>query len=334
MHITANTLDDLLRRVINKILKSGNATEPSRGKTNELIGVLLEITDPRARLSRTEGRSLLFGGLGELLWYLAGSKQLSFIRYYLPRYSEESDDGRTVHGAYGPRFFKMRGINQIQNVLDLLKNRPASRRAVIQLFDATDIEDIAHEHKNIPCTCTLQFMVRHGRLHMFTSMRSNDVFLGLPHDLFTFTMLQEIIARTLGVELGKYKHAVGSLHIYEKDRGKAEQFLKEGWQASVLMPSMPLEDPWKSIRKVLKAERAVRHNRGINIGRLGLEAYWEDIVRLLQIYSYAKKANADKIARLKKMMSSRIYDVYIEKKKQKATLQRVKRTKPIQEQLF
>ena len=59
-------------------------------------------------------------------------------------------------------------------------------------------------------------------------MRSNDAFKGLPHDVFCFTMLQEIFARTLGVHVGVYKHAVGSLHLYDKDRQKANQYLKEG----------------------------------------------------------------------------------------------------------
>src|SRR6185437_7879018 len=270
MYASAKTLDDLLMRVIATILKSKSRTKPSRGAATESTGALLKITNPRARLSRTEGRGLLFSCLGELLWYLAKSNSVQFISYYVPKYSEESDDGRTVHGGYGPRLFNMRGINQIQNVISLLKERPDSRRAVIQLFDAADI---ARQHKDVPCTCTLQFMRRGQRLHMFTTMRSNDAFMGLPHDVFAFTMLQEIIARTLGVELGEYSHAVGSLHLYDVHRKRAQRLIKEGWQTTRLaMPPMPLGDPWPSVRKVLEAERAIRRGRKIDRRKLHFDA--------------------------------------------------------------
>src|SRR5450759_4353018 len=128
------------------------------------------------------------------------------------------------------------GIRQIDNVINLLKKKSESRQAVIQLFDASDIVEV---HKDIPCTCTLQFLIRQRRLNMITNMRSNDAFLGLPHDIFAFTMLQEIIARTLGVEMGTYKHAVGSLHLYDKNRNSAQQFLDEGWQLSLIHISEP-----------------------------------------------------------------------------------------------
>ncbi len=175
---------------------------------------------------------------------LAKTNSLEFISYYLSRYQDESEDGRTVYGAYGPRLFKLRGINQINNIRRLLKKRD-SRRAVIQLFDA---KDIAKRHKDVPCTCTMQFMVRRRRLHLLTNMRSNDAFIGLPHDIFAFTMLQEIMARSLGLELGTYFHLVGSLHLYKRNRDSARRYLNEGWQSSnVAMPPMPVGNPWSSI---------------------------------------------------------------------------------------
>jgi thymidylate synthase len=321
MYITAGTLDDLLHRVISKLLTTKNRTKPTRGEAAELTGVLLRITNPRARLSRTEKKGVLFSCLGELLWYLAKTNDVRFISYYVPRYKDESDDGRTVHGGYGPRLFNMKGHNQVANILTLLRKNPDSRRAVIQLFDAADI---ARKHKEIPCTCTLQFMIRHRRLYMFTNMRSNDAFIGLPHDVFAFTMLQEIMARSLGLELGTYKHAVGSLHLYEQHRESAQQYLEEGWQATVVMPPMPLTDPWNSIRRVLTAEHAIRRRGSMAIPDLSLDMYWADLVRLLQIYRHFKKGGSKEIARLKRKMSSHIYDTYIEQKRQRANKRSVK----------
>src|SRR5216684_3838299 len=214
MHIIQETLDDLLRDVFQRLMQSPVHVQSSKGRNRELAGALLEIRKPTARLSRTESKGTVFSCLGETLWYLARSNRLDFIEYYLPTYKEFSDDGRTVYGAYGPRLFRMRGkVDQIDSVIRLLKRKPRTRQAVIQLFNA---EDILSPHEDIPCTCTLQFLIRADRLHMLTHMRSNDAFLGLPHDVFAFTFLQEIIARSVGVELGLYKHAVGSLHLYDK----------------------------------------------------------------------------------------------------------------------
>src|SRR3989338_5785245 len=103
MYIRKETLDDLLRAVLRKLLTSMNRIKPTRGEATELIGVLLQITNPRARLSLTETRGRLSSCLGEFLWYLAKTRDLKFITYYLPRYQRESEDGRTVYGAYCPR---------------------------------------------------------------------------------------------------------------------------------------------------------------------------------------------------------------------------------------
>jgi thymidylate synthase len=317
MYITAPTLDDLLRRVFERLLNTRARVRPSRGETSEVTGILLKIANPRARLSRTETKGTIFSCLGELLWYLAGTKNLNFITYYLRRYDEDSEDGRTIYGGYGPRLFAMDGkIDQISSVLSLLQTRPDSRRAVIQLFTAKDIAD--RHRKEVPCTCTLQFMIRKRRLHMLTNMRSNDAFLGLPHDIFAFTMLQEIMARSLDVELGWYKHFVGSLHLYEWDFTKARKFLKEGWQATVAMPPMPVGDPWDSIRAVLELESAIRQGKRRDAAEIKLNAYWADLVRLLQIYRHVKRNEPQNIPRILRGMSSSVYNTYI-RKRQKST---------------
>jgi thymidylate synthase len=275
MFISAPTLDDLLRKVLKKLLASTHFITPTKGTTTELPCVLLQITNPRARLSRTEAKGTLFSCLGECLWYLAGANDLKFISYYLKNYGKYSDDGRTLHGAYGPRLFNMRRQDQVANVIKLLRRKPPSRQAVIQLFDANDL---AKKHKDVPCTCTLQFMVRDGRLLMFTNMRSNDAFIGLPHDIFAFTMLQEILARALKIEPGPYSHAVGSLHLYKTNREAARRYLKEGWQSMVAMPPMPQQTPWPSIGKLSRAERAIRDGGRVEIAKLNLHPYWADLV--------------------------------------------------------
>lgn len=330
MYIREKTLDDLLHRVISRLLKTNKRIRASRGDAAEMTGTLLQLTNPRARLSRTEQKQHVFSSLGELFWYLSEGNDLDFITYYVSRYAKDSDDGFTIYGGYGPRLFGMHGrYNQIENVVELLRARSSSRRAVIQIFDAADI---AAHHAEIPCTCTLQFMVREKRLQMITYMRSNDAFIGLPHDVFAFTMIQEIVARAIGVDVGTYKHAVGSLHLYDCDRKKAESYLGEGFQPRVAMPAMPSGDPKRSIAVVREAEFRIRTGQQVNIDGLAVAPYWLDIVRLLQIYRHFKDGDKEAIARLSKSMSTKVYSPYIEQKRRtakKGTVSQVKGQLPL-----
>jgi len=308
-HLSARTLDDLLHSVFQVLLAQTSRVEPTRGRVAEILGVSLELQDPRARLSRSEGRGKPFSCLGELLWYLSKRNRLDFIQYYVPAYKRESEDGVTVHGGYGPRMFAMRRThNQVANVLAVLKSKPSSRRAVIQIFDATDIEQT---HREIPCTCTLQFLIRKGRLDLIAHMRSNDAYLGLPHDVFAFTMIQEIAAVSLGVKLGTYRHLVGSLHLYDKHRKKARMYLSEGLHSHVPMPRMPPTDPWKSIDVVLRAELALRTDSGLSVDSPKLAPYWADLIRLLKIHKQSKQRAYQAMEKLKRYFASRVYDTYI-----------------------
>ena len=194
----------------------------------------------------------------------------------------------------------------------MLQRKPDSRQAVIQLFDA---HDIIESHNDVPCTCTIQFMIRKKQLHMLTYMRSNDAFVGMPHDIFCFTMLQEIMARTLSVELGQYKHVVGSLHLYNKSVSNAQEYLNEGWQSTAtLMRPMPEGDPWPAIKSVLVAEHAIRTGQDFESESLleSLDSYWADLVRLLLIFRSYKDRKIGRIRELGGQMSSSSFGQFID----------------------
>jgi thymidylate synthase len=271
------------------IEKYGKLIKPSKGEAKEVTGVLLELTNPLARLSRTESRGKIFSCLGELCWILRGSASLEEIRYYVSTYSPEII-GEELPSAYGPRLFNWNGINQVENIVRLLTEKKDSRRAVIQVFDAKDLTSDSDE---VPCTCTLQFFLRVGRLEMCTFMRSNDIGIGLPHDIFCFTMLQEIIASILKVDLGEYKHFVGSLHLYKKDVIRMQEFEEEGFQSNEQMPKMPQEDVWKNIHALLDIETNLRTNMSNHIDVNALPpGYWGDLSRLLTAFSIDKRLGA------------------------------------------
>jgi thymidylate synthase len=206
--------------------------------------------------------------------------------------------------------FRWRGADQVANVIALLKKRPSSRQAVIQIFDADDLQSGEH---GVPCTCTLQFLLRDAALHLFVNMRSNDAYLGFPHDVFAFTMLQEIVARSVGVEIGTYIHTVGSFHLYAENDAQAEAYIGEGFQNIVPMDPMPDGDPWPAINEILAFERRVRANPQEPIPNI--ESYWQDICRLLAIHSALKPgvANAKEVIQvLMKEITYREYGMFVD----------------------
>jgi hypothetical protein len=90
---------------------------------------------------------------------------------------------------------------------------------VISVFDSS--RDLDRQKKDIPCTIALHFMVRGGRLELNVTMRSNDVWLGTPYDFTQFAILQASVAQALGLEVGRYVHSAGSLHLYGRDDARA-----------------------------------------------------------------------------------------------------------------
>ena len=147
-------------------------------------------------------------------------------------------------------------------------------------------------------------------------MRSNDVYLGLPHDIFCFTMLQEIMARGLDVNIGRYIHTIGSLHLYTKDQDKAAAFVKEGWQSTENpMPPMPLGDPWPSISVLLEAERIIRQGEQelVTIPQ-DLDSYWVDFIKILQIFKNIKSKDRKKASAMLEELESGAYDCFINKR--------------------
>lgn len=319
MYLEAQTIDDLMRQALTELLKGPFDVKPTRSNagenpTSEIIGASLVLKNPRARLSLSETRGKLFSVLGEFLWYLSKGNDLKFVKYYINGYEEfnkPNSEGK-IDGGYGPRLFNLHGqYDQIENVINLLRKNPFSRRAVIQIFDGEDLV----KYPEIPCTCTLQFLIRNGKLHLVTYMRSNDAYLGLPHDVFAFTMLQEIIARSLSVDVGYYYHNVGSLHLYYNDKNKVEKYFKEGYQSTNVkfaMPAMPQEDPWNQIEKFMKVEADIRLNVSSSLD--GLNSYWADLGRLLLIFSLYNNEDIKGIESLRNEMDSSNYHIAIDTK--------------------
>lgn len=308
MELEGGSIDDLLIALYGALLKGGERNEGgTRGPNIEMLGVTLRLTNPRARVSRSEDRGKPFSAIGELLWYLARSDRLEFIRPYIARYKDDAVDG-ILPGAYGPRLFGMHGKHdQVANVITLLSDNSGSRRAVIQLFDAADIEVRKTE---IPCTTTLQFHARRDVLHMSVFMRSNDAYFGLPHDVFCFTMLQEMVARRLGLDLGHYIHHVGSMHVYDGYAHRLGDYIEEGYQRPIEMARMPDGDPFLLVPAILDAECRIRNGDAVIADDVAGPGYWADFIRLVQVFWTSRRK--EPLDELKDAFVEPMYRTYLE----------------------
>lgn len=282
MIIEGRYLDEIMRKLYSELLKSTDTFEASKGKGQDLLGPKIILKDPRARISATATRGRLISALAEFCWYMSGSADLDFIRFYIPKYPPEGARG-SIEEAYGPRLIGTgefgRTFNQIDRVVDRLQHKPDTRRAAISILEPSDLEP---ERTEAPCTIALQFIRRRERLHLIAMMRSNDAYLGFPHDVFCFTMIQELVARSLGIQMGEYHHFATSLHLYEQDREKVSTYLNEGFQSPTFaMPKMPSGCQRDHLKAFLDAEQAMRNGVSTKATQLHLPEYWRDLAIVL-----------------------------------------------------
>lgn len=189
--------------------------QPSRAGAvvGEFINAVTVIESPRDGIVLSPKRNMpVKYAVGELLWYLSGSNMLSDIAPYSSFWRNLSDDGDTLNSAYGHRIHHRFGFDQWEYIKELLRKDNYSRQAVIHIKEASN-----EPTKDTPCTVALQYQIREGRLYATTYMRSNDIWLGFPFDVFAFTALQIKLAMELGVGVGSYTHIAGSLHLYERN---------------------------------------------------------------------------------------------------------------------
>lgn len=130
MIIEGRYLDEILRKLYNELSKSTDTFEASKGKGQDLLGPTIILKDPRARISATATRGRLISALAEFCWYMGGSADLEFIRFYIPNYPPEGTMG-SIEEAYGPRLIGTgefgRSFNQIERVIDRLRSNPHTR---------------------------------------------------------------------------------------------------------------------------------------------------------------------------------------------------------------
>lgn len=147
----------------------------------------------------------------DVLWNLGTTDEISMIKCYSPKYERFANDG-VAWGHYGTRLHPV-----LKQLLATLTDKQDSRQIVLPIFNMQDLKEVrGGTVKDIPCALSVQFLIRKGVLHIQVNMRSNDVWLGFPYDVFFWSCVQHLLAQQLGLKEGTYTHTAGSLHLYER----------------------------------------------------------------------------------------------------------------------
>lgn len=155
----------------------------------------------------------------EALWILEGRDDLEPLVEHVPRMSEFSDDGRSLAGAYGPPISK-----QLNYVVQKLNEDRDTRQAVLTIWRPNPTPS-----KDVPCTVAMAFQIREDLFHAHVFMRSSDVWLGLPYDLFNFTMVAEWVRlhhdlrSNAATRLGALYVTAASSHLYVENVARVEE---------------------------------------------------------------------------------------------------------------
>ena len=164
--------------------------------------------------------------IAEQVWFIQGEKDTTFLRNYTKMWDAFREDDGTLSSAYGWRWRHHFGRDQLGKLIELLEREPSSRHGVVITWDPGDDGYGGTPKKNVPCPFTFTVGIIGGRLHLHNVLRSEDMMLGGPFDIFGFALLQCILAQRLGVRPGIYTHTISNAHIYDNHYAGAEELLK------------------------------------------------------------------------------------------------------------
>lgn len=152
----------------------------------------------------------------ELLWFLKGDTNVKYLQEHgvsiWDEWADENGDLGPVYGHQWRSWPDHRGgtIDQIQNVIDLIKHHPDSRRMLVTAWNPADISEMALP----PCHCLFQFYVADGRLSLQLYQRSADTFLGVPFNIASYALLLLMMAQVTRLKAGDFIHTTGDTHLY------------------------------------------------------------------------------------------------------------------------
>ena len=204
---------DLLNRILTEGVEKGDRTGTG---TKSIFGnqmrFNLEDGFPLLTTKKLHLKSIIY----ELLWFLNGDTNVKYLQDHGVRiWNEWADANGDLGPVYGHQWrswpdYKGGTIDQIQNVIDMIKHNPDSRRMIVSAWNPAEVDEMALP----PCHCLFQFSVADGRLSLQLYQRSADTFLGVPFNIASYALLLMMMAQVTGLKTGDFIHTTGDTHLY------------------------------------------------------------------------------------------------------------------------
>jgi thymidylate synthase len=194
----------------------------------------------------TTKRLFLKGVIHELLWFLQGSTNIKYLTdhgvHIWDEWADENGDLGPVYGAQWRHWHAAgnRSIDQIGNLIHLIRADPDSRRLLVSAWNVGELEAMCLP----PCHCLSQFYVAEGKLSCQLYQRSADLFLGVPFNIASYSLFTMMIAHVTGLGLGEFIHTLGDVHIYSNHIQQVETQLARQPRA---LPKMLLREGVRSL---------------------------------------------------------------------------------------
>lgn len=204
---------DLLNRILTEGVKKADRTGTG---TLSVFGhqMRFNLADgfPLLTTKKLHLKSIIY----ELLWFLRGDTNVHWLQEHGVRiWNEWADENGELGPVYGHQWrswpdYKGGTIDQIANVIEMIKHHPESRRMIVSAWNPAEVDEMALP----PCHCLFQFYVANGKLSLQLYQRSADTFLGLPFNIASYALLLMMMAQVTGLEVGEFIHTTGDTHLY------------------------------------------------------------------------------------------------------------------------
>ena len=204
---------DLLNRIVTEGHRKGDRTGTG---TLSVFGhqMRFDLEDgfPLLTTKKLHLKSIIY----ELLWFLKGDTNVKYLQEHGVRiWNEWADENGELGPVYGHQWrswpdYQGGTIDQIQNVLDLIRHNPNSRRMIVSAWNPAEVDQMALP----PCHCLFQFYVAEGKLSLQLYQRSADTFLGVPFNIASYALLLMMMAQVTGLKPGEFIHTTGDTHLY------------------------------------------------------------------------------------------------------------------------
>jgi len=243
-----NEFDEQYKRLLKTILDHGieEKNERTGHVCKSLPGMTMKFNVGQGFPLLTLRKIPLKVFIAEQMWFLMGQKNLAFLQRFTKIWDEFAEENNCVESAYGYRWRKHFGRDQIEGLVQLLEKDPSSRHGVILMWDPAD-DGLANgiKKKNVPCPYTFTVQIMGGRLCLHLIIRSNDMMLGNPHDVSGFAFLMHMLAQRLNVGLGSLTISISNAHIYDIHFEQAQELVNR----EVTHEAIPFKCPENAFKR-------------------------------------------------------------------------------------